>query len=147
MKFKKLITCTFCIITIALACSASAQVKKKAVVKKKPVATAAKPVPKPPFATAQEIEEGKGLITKSDCLACHKVDEKLVGPPYTAVAEKYPQNQESVNELSKKIVSGGSGVWGPVPMAPHPAITPEDADKMIKYILTLNTKSTAASTK
>ena len=147
MKFKKLITGTFCIVTIALACNASAQVKKKAIIKKKPVAAVAPATPKPPFATTQEIEDGKALIAKSDCLACHKIDEKLVGPPYTAVAEKYPQNQNSVNDLSKKIVSGGSGVWGTVPMAPHPAIAPADADKMIKYILTLNTKNTAASTK
>jgi len=147
MKFKKLITCTFCIISIALACNAWAQVKKKAIVKKKPAAAAVPATPKPPFATTQEIEDGKALIAKSDCLACHKVDEKLVGPPYIAVAEKYPQNQNSVNDLSKKIVSGGSGVWGTVPMAPHPAIAPADADKMIKYILTLNTKNTAASTK
>jgi cytochrome c len=147
MRFKKLIVGALCMMFALFICHASAQVKKKTIVKKKPVAAAAKPAPKPPFATAQEIEDGKGLIAKSDCLACHKVDEKLVGPPYTAVAGKYPQNQSSVTELSKKIVSGGSGVWGPVPMAPHPAITPEDADKMIKYILTLNTKSTAASTK
>jgi len=131
----------------AFICHSSAQVKKKSIVKKKAPATAAPVIPKQPFATAQEIEDGKGLIAKSDCLACHKVDDKLVGPPYSAVAGKYPQNQNSVNELSKKIVSGGSGVWGTVPMAPHPAIAPADADKMIKYILTLNSKNTSASTK
>ena len=148
MKFKKILAGALCMMFIAFICHASAQVKKKSVVKKKtPAATAAVIIPKPPFATAQEIEDGKGLIAKSDCLACHKVDTKLVGPAYSAVAEKYPQNQNSVNELSKKIVSGGSGAWGTVPMAPHPAIPPADADKMIKYILTLNSKNTTVSTK
>jgi cytochrome c len=147
MKFKKIIVGALSMMFTLFICHASAQVKKKAIVKKKPVAAAVSAPVKPPFATAQEIEDGKALIAKSDCLACHKIDEKLVGPPYTAVAEKYPQNQNSVNDLSKKIVSGGSGVWGTVPMAPHPAITPIDADKMIKYILTLNTKNTAANTK
>ena len=146
MKIKKLLAGPLCMMFTVFICHASAQVKKKSIVKKKaPAAAAAVIIPKPPFATAQEIEDGKGLIAKSDCLACHKVDTKLVGPAYSAVAEKYPQNQNSVNELSKKIVSGGSGVWGTVPMAPHPAIAPADADKMIKYILTLNSKTTVST--
>ena len=147
MKLKNILAGAFCIIfTIAIGQS-SAQVKKKTVVKKKPATAVTKPVTKPPFATAQEIEDGQALIAKSDCLACHKLDDKLVGPPYTAVAGKYPQNQSSVDALSKKIISGGSGVWGPVPMAPHPTIVQADADKMIKYILTLNAKNPATSTK
>jgi cytochrome c len=141
MKIKKIITAVLCSTFIVFIGSASAQVKKKAIVKKKVAATTAKIIPPPPFATAPEIEDGKALISKSDCLACHKIDTKLVGPAYIAVAEKYPQDQNTVNTLSQKIVSGGSGVWGPVPMAPHPAITLADANKMVKYILTLNSKS------
>jgi len=148
MKLEKLIAGTCCILFIAVACHASAQVKKKGAVKKPAaVAAAKKPTPAPPFATESEIEDGKTLISKSDCLACHKIDEKLVGPPYIAVAGKYPQNQNTVDDLSKKIVSGGGGVWGTVPMAPHPAIALADANKMVKYILTLNAKSAAVSTK
>ncbi|MEO6980609.1 MAG: c-type cytochrome, partial [Mucilaginibacter sp.] len=118
-------------------------------VKKKPIpaATAPAPAPPPPFATAPEIEDGKVLIAKLDCLACHKIEEKLVGPAYIAIAAKYPQDQNTVNLLTQKIISGGSGVWGPVPMAPHPAITPDDANKMIKYILTLNTNNLPANSK
>jgi cytochrome c len=71
----------------------------------------------------------------------------LVGPAYIAVAEKYPQNQNTVTTLSQKIISGGSGAWGAVPMPPHPAITPADVNKMIKYILTLNSKNTLGSLK
>ena len=139
---KKLIPIALCIIFIGLAGNASAQVRKKAAVKKKAVlAAAVVPPPPPPFATAPEIEDGKALIAKSDCLAGHKIDTKLVGPAYTAVAEKYPQNQTSVDTLTKKVIKGGKGVWGPVPMAPHPLIAPADAGKMIKYILTLSAKS------
>ena len=147
MKIKKIIIVALYIILIAFAGQASAQVKKKGIVKKAATPAATKIVPPPPFATAQEIEDGKALIAKLDCLAFHKVDSKLVGPAYTAVAEKYPQNQTSVDTLTKKIIKGGKGVWGQVPMAPHPAVTPADADKMIKYILTLNSKSTPAISK
>ncbi|WP_426667729.1 c-type cytochrome [Mucilaginibacter sp. McL0603] len=146
MKLKRIITGFFCIALTVFACYAQAQVKKKTAVKKTPAATVTKPAP-PPFATASEIEDGKALIAKSDCLACHKLEDKLVGPAYIAIATKYPQDQNTVNLLTQKIVNGGNGVWGTVPMAPHPAITPEDASKMIKYILTLNTKSPAVNSK
>lgn len=148
MELKKLTCVIFCIVFTAFAGDALAQVRKKVTVKKKiaaaPIVT--KP-PVPPFATAQEIEDGKALIAKLDCLACHKAEVKVVGPAYIAVAEKYPQNENSLNMLSQKIINGGSGVWGAVPMAPHPAIAPTDAGKMIKYILTLNSKNTTVSSK
>jgi len=147
MKLTNLITGAFCIVLIIFACHASAQVKKKSVPQKKVVAVVPKPAPKPPFATAPEIEDGKNLIAKSDCLACHKIAEKLVGPAYMAVAQKYPQDQNSLNTLSQKIISGGTGVWGTVPMAPHPAIAVADANKMIKYILTLNSSDTPIASK
>jgi len=138
---------TVCVAFTACFSHASAQVKKKAIVKKTVAAAPAKVIPPPPFATAPEIEDGKALIAKLDCLACHKIDTKLVGPAYTAVAEKYPQDQNSVDLLSQKVINGGSGVWGPVPMAPHPAITLADANKIVKYILTLNSKSLPVNSK
>ena len=144
---KIIITAALCIIFIAFVGNALAQVRKKAIVKKTVATVQAKVIPPPPFATAPEIEEGKALIAKSDCLACHKTDAKLVGPAYIAVAEKYPQDQNTLDLLSQKIVSGGSGVWGPVPMAPHPAITLADANKIVKYILTLNSKNLPVSSK
>lgn len=148
IRMKKLIPIVLCFIFIGLAGNALAQVRKKVAVKKKAVPAAAIVAPPPaPFATAPEIEDGKALIAKSDCLACHKIDTKLVGPAYTAVAEKYPQNQTSVDTLAKKIIKGGKGVWGPVPMVPHPTVAPADAGKMIKYILTLNSKSMPAESK
>jgi len=80
------------------------------------------------------------LLTKSDCLACHKVDTKVVGPAYADVAKKYPYSAANVDLLSSKIINGGSGTWGAVPMAAHPALTAADAKKMVTYILSLNAK-------
>ena len=146
MKIIKLITPALCAVLTITVCTAFAQAKKKVVAKKKAATTATK-APPPPFATDVEIGDGKELISKSDCLTCHKIEDKLVGPAYTLIAAKYPQNQNSLDTLTKKIITGGKGVWGPVPMAPHPNITQADANKMIKYILTLNAKNTATSSK
>lgn len=104
----------------------------------KPAAKAAK---KPAAAISKtDIEAGKQLILKSDCLACHKVEEKLLGPAYTEVAKKYPATDANITMLAQKILKGGSGVWGAIPMSPHPAISAKDANTMVKYILSLNTK-------
>ena len=84
-----------------------------------------------------EIEEGKLLISKSDCAACHKIQEKLVGPSYLDVADKYSANPAIVQSLTNKNINGGTGVWGQVPMSPHPSIKQEEAKKMIAYILSL----------
>lgn len=145
---KKIITAVLGITFIVGAGHASAQLRKKGVVKKREAAAQAKVIPlPPPFATAPEIEDGKAFIAKADCVACHKTEEKLVGPAFTAIAAKYPQDQKSVDLLSQKVINGGSGVWGPVPMAPHPAITMADANKIVKYILSLNSKSPPANSK
>lgn len=148
MQMKRLIAAVVCMALIAITGDALAQVKKKAVVKKKvaPAAAIVAPPP-PPFATAQEIEEGKALIAKSDCLACHKLDTKLVGPAYMVVAEKYLQSQVTVDTLANKIIKGGKGAWGAVPMAPHPTIAPADAGKMVKYILTLRSTNPSSLSK
>ncbi|MHB1176968.1 MAG: c-type cytochrome [Daejeonella sp.] len=84
-----------------------------------------------------DIKKGQALISKSDCLACHKLQEKLLGPSYKDVANKYPNNSATINQLVDKIKKGGSGVWGAVPMSPHPALADDDAKAMVKYILSL----------
>ena len=61
--------------------------------------------------TAADIEQGKGLLAKSDCLACHKVDMKIVGPAYKEVAAKYPPTEANYKLLTQKIIKGGGGVW------------------------------------
>jgi cytochrome c len=87
--------------------------------------------------TANQIAEGKVLIAKSDCLACHKLDIKLVGPAYKNVAKKYPATEANYKILSQKIISGGKGNWGEMPMVSHPNITLVEAKKMVQYILSL----------
>jgi cytochrome c len=80
---------------------------------------------------------GKKLIAKSDCLGCHNETQKVVGPAYVDVAEKYPMNDENIAHLADKIIGGGKGVWGEVPMTAHPTLAPDDAKEMVKYILSL----------
>lgn len=84
-----------------------------------------------------DIKRGEALISKSDCLACHKIDGKLLGPSYKDVAAKYPDNAATIAQLAGKIKSGGSGVWGAIPMSPHPALSDDDAKSMVRYILSL----------
>ncbi len=95
--------------------------------------------PAKPAAVAEAVDTKKGesLISKSDCFACHKVNEKLLGPSYKDVADKYSNTKANVDLLVKKIKAGGSGVWGAIPMSPHPALSDDDAEAMVHYILSL----------
>lgn len=81
--------------------------------------------------------KGQQLIAASDCLGCHKEQEKLIGPSYAEVAKKYENTPENVTMLAGKIINGGKGVWGEIPMAAHPQINQQDAEEMVKYIFTL----------
>jgi cytochrome c len=84
-----------------------------------------------------DYQKGLALVGKSDCLTCHKVDEKNIGPSYRDVAAKYENTDENVKMLAGKIIKGGSGVWGAIPMTPHPALSQEDAEALAKYVLLL----------
>ncbi|QMU31441.1 c-type cytochrome [Adhaeribacter radiodurans] len=101
-----------------------------------PTETAA-PAQTKPAATAGNFEKGKALLAKSDCLACHKIDQKIVGPAYQEVAKKYEANDKNITYLANKIIKGGAGVWGDVPMSPHPTLSQSDAKSMAQYILSL----------
>jgi cytochrome c len=87
-------------------------------------------------------QEGLALVAKPEnlCLTCHKVDEKLTGPSYRDVANKYENTPQNIKGLAEKVVKGGSGVWGDVAMVPAPGLKIEDAEKMVKYILMLRNK-------
>jgi cytochrome c len=91
-----------------------------------------------PSPAGADFSKGKNLIAKSDCLACHKDDAKLVGPAYVDVAKKYEATEANYTKLADKIIKGGAGVWGEVPMSPHPTLPTGDAKEMVKYILSLN---------
>jgi cytochrome c len=84
-----------------------------------------------------EVEKGLEVAAKSDCATCHKIDEKNIGPAWRDVANKYAGQDTAVAYLAHKIVTGGSGVWGDVPMAPHPTFSKEDAEAVAKYVLSL----------
>lgn len=83
--------------------------------------------------------KGHDLVEKYQCSVCHKVDEKLTGPAHADVAKKYAgADTATIDKLAQKIIDGGSGVWGEVPMTPHPNVSLEDAKIMVEYILLLN---------
>lgn len=90
--------------------------------------------------TNPDYQKGLALVASNDCLTCHKVDEKVTGPAYRDVANKYENTPENVTKLADKIIKGGSGNWGTIPMTPHPALTEADAQQMVKYILLLRNK-------
>lgn len=89
---------------------------------------------------------GKKLIEASDCMACHKEKEKSIGPSYTEIAQKYKGNDNAREYLSKKIISGGGGVWGEVPMAAHPQLKAKEAADMAEFILSLGSRKANANT-
>ena len=102
-----------------------------------------------PAAPAQEISledkykddpiyiKGLEKVKGSDCTSCHMVDRKIVGPSYADVAAKYESTEENVTMLAQKVIAGGVGVWGEVPMPAHPGLTEEDAKDMVRYVLLL----------
>ncbi len=77
------------------------------------------------------------LAQKKNCLACHQVDKKLVGPAYKDVAAKYAGDKDAANKLAQKIMKGGSGVWGPVPMPANPQVSEAEARQLAAWVLTL----------
>ena len=76
------------------------------------------------------------LATSKNCMACHAVDKKLVGPSYKDVAAKYAGQKDAVDKLAVKIIKGGAGVWGPVPMPPNAQVSEADAKKLAAWVMT-----------
>jgi cytochrome c len=87
--------------------------------------------------TAGAHEKGLEMIGALDCTTCHKISEKNIGPAYTDVAKKYEATEANIDSLAQKIIKGGSGNWGSVPMTPHPAVSVDSAKEMVRYILSL----------
>ena len=77
------------------------------------------------------------LAQKKNCMACHAIDKKLVGPAYKDVAAKYAGQKDMAAKLADKIQKGGSGVWGAVPMPANPQVTPAEAKQLADWVLTL----------
>lgn len=87
-------------------------------------------------------DDGAALIAKSDCIGCHKIDKKLIGPAYIDIANKYEINDKNIELLANRILKGSKGIWGPLPMSAHPTVSQEDATTMVKYILSLKKTKT-----
>ena len=78
----------------------------------------------------------QALATAKNCMACHAVDKKLVGPSYKDVAAKYAGQKDAADKLAVKIMKGGSGVWGPVPMPANAQVNDAEAKKLAAWVLT-----------
>jgi cytochrome c len=99
--------------------------------------------------SAEEVTDnlkGMKLIQLSDCKSCHAVNKKSVGPAFYDVSVRYKNKPNSDQKIAKKIISGGSGNWGEVPMAAHPQLSAVDAAEMAKYILSLAQPKVKANT-
>ena len=77
------------------------------------------------------------LAKAKNCMACHAVDKKLVGPAYKDVAAKYAGQKDAVDKLAVKIMKGGSGVWGPVPMPANTQVSEAEAKQLAAWVLSL----------
>jgi cytochrome c len=75
------------------------------------------------------------LAQSKNCMACHAVDQKKVGPSYREVAEKYTGQKDAEALLAKKIQEGSVGVWGPVPMPANVNVSAQEAKALAKWIL------------
>ncbi len=75
------------------------------------------------------------LAKAKNCTACHAPDKKLIGPAYKDVAAKYANDKDAVARLTKKVREGGVGVWGQIPMPANPQVSADEADKLVKWVL------------
>ena len=91
------------------------------------------------------LTKGAELIENGDCKTCHNETERTVGPSYLEIAERYPTSEGSVRQLSAKIIAGGTGNWGEVPMTAHPDLTEPDAQDMVRYILSLDNEAAVSA--
>jgi cytochrome c len=91
-----------------------------------------------PVATVDAIAQGESLVKASDCKTCHHPTNKIIGPAHADVAKKYEFTKTNVELLANKIIAGGSGTWGNIPMSAHPDISKSDAEKMARYVLSLD---------
>ena len=79
----------------------------------------------------------QALATAKNCMACHAVDKKIVGPAYKDVAAKYKGDKTAADKLAAKIMKGGSGVWGAIPMPANPQVNEAEAKQLVTWILSL----------
>ena len=88
------------------------------------------------FAT-QNVVADEALAKSSNCLACHTVDNKIIGPAFKDIAAKYKGDDGAVAALTSKVKNGGAGVWGDMPMPPNAAVSDADIETLVNWILSL----------
>lgn len=97
------------------------------------------PPPSPAAAGAGTGDAGQNpvsqLLTANACTACHSVDRQIVGPAFRDIAARYSGDSGASAKLKAKIKAGGSGVWGPVPMPPQPALNDAELQQLVGWIL------------
>ncbi len=86
------------------------------------------------FAGQVRADAGADLAKAKNCMSCHAIDKKVVGPAYKDVAAKYKGDKGAVDKLAAKVKAGGSGVWGPVPMPPN-NVTDAEAKTLVTWVL------------
>ncbi|WP_353235614.1 c-type cytochrome [Diaphorobacter ruginosibacter] len=89
------------------------------------------------LAVAAPAFADQAMATSKNCMACHSVDKKLVGPAFKEIAAKYAGQAGAADKLADKIVKGGSGVWGPVPMPANAQVNAAEAKKLATWVLSL----------
>ena len=90
------------------------------------------------YTSDPNYQKGLAIEASNDCKTCHKINEKLVGPAFHDIAVKYAgASDATIDTLASKVIHGGSGNWGQVPMTPHPSLSKEDAVTVVKYVLLL----------
>jgi len=129
---KKIIT-IFALATGIYACNSGTDTKPDATT----TTTAATETAKADVTSTPEFMKGLDLVKGSDCATCHKIDEKIIGPAFRDIANKYTNNEANVDMLANKIIKGGSGNWGAIAMTPHSGLSVDDAKAMAKYVLLL----------
>ncbi|HUH92292.1 MAG TPA: c-type cytochrome [Casimicrobiaceae bacterium] len=102
-----------------------------------PQTTAAAGAPATAAGAPLDTKSGLAMMQKEGCSACHAVDKKIVGPAYEDVAAKYRNDKSAEAKLVQKVKTGGSGVWGQVPMPPNSAVPDQDIKALVAWILTL----------
>jgi cytochrome c len=123
---------------ILVACNSGSDTAESTTTSTDTVATAPATPATMDFTSDPNYQKGLEIEAKNDCATCHKLNEKLVGPSFKEIANKYAgADATKIDSLAGKVISGGSGVWGQIPMTPHPALSKEDAVTVVKYVLLL----------
>ncbi len=87
------------------------------------------------FSVAAPALADQALATSKNCMACHAIDKKLVGPAFKDVAAKYANDKSAAEKLATKVIKGGSGVWGPIPMPANTQVNEAEAKKLVAWVL------------